>query len=128
MLTCGCAGSRPGRLISNVVGSVGGAMAGHAIGKGGTLPTALGAGAGLLASEALNEGVNSTQQRSFAAGYEKGRSDSAKRTYQSLVEQQRIGLVQTDAEHVTLLEVPLPERQIHGVHFAPATATLRIHD
>ena len=67
MLTCGCATSRPGRIISNVVGSAGGAIAGHTIGKREALPTALGAGAGLLASEALNFGIDSAQERAGGA-------------------------------------------------------------
>ena len=128
MLTCGCATSRPGRIISNVVGSAGGAIAGRTIGKREALPTALGAGVGLLASEALNFGIDSAQERTFAAGYEKAQSDSAKRKYQSLLEQQRVGPVEADEARVSLLEVPLPERTVHGVHFAPATATLRIHE
>ncbi len=128
MLTCGCATSRPGRIISNVVGSAGGAIAGHTIGKREALPTALGASAGLIASEALNLTLDSAQERTFAAGYEKAQSDSAKRKYQSLIEQQRVGPMEADEARVSLLEVPLPERTVHGVHFAPATATLRIHE
>ena len=124
MLAGGCASGRPTRVITNAIGSAGGAMLGHAFGKGEALPTAIGAGAGLLASEALNYGVEASQQRTFVAGYERGQSDSAKRKYQSLVEQQRSAAA--DDERVTLLEVPLPERRLNGVHFAPATATLRI--
>jgi hypothetical protein len=126
VLTCGCAASRPGRIVSNVVGSAGGAIAGRALGKGESLPTALGAGAGLLTSEVLNFGIESSQKRNFADGYEKGRSDSAKRTYQSLVEQQRIGPVAAEESRVSVVEIPVPERTVRGVHFAPATATLRI--
>lgn len=124
MLAGGCSSGRPARMITNTIGSAGGAMLGHAFGKGEALPTAVGAGAGLLASETLNFGRESAQERNFAEGYEKGQSDSAKRKYQSLVEQQRIAAA--DDERVTLLEVPLPERRVNGVHFAPATATLRI--
>lgn len=124
MLAGGCASGRPMRMITNTIGSAGGAMLGHKIGNGEALPTAIGAGAGLLAGEALNFGRESAQERNFAAGYEKGQSDSAKRKYQLLVEQQRIAAA--DDERVTLLEVPLPERRVNGVHFAPATATLRI--
>ena len=126
MLASGCAASRPARIISDTIGAAGGAMLGHAFGKGEVLPTAIGAGAGLLTSEALGFGVEASRQRTFIAGYERGQSDSAKRKYQSLVEQQRT--LPADDERLSLLEVPLPERQISGVHFAPATATLRISE
>lgn len=124
----GCAGISPTRIISNTAGAAGGAILGNALGKGDALTTTLGAGAGVLLSESLQAGSNSAQQRSYAAGYEKGQSDAAKRQWQTLNERQRIAPQQEDAAHVRLLEVPLPERQINGVTFAPSTATLRIQE
>jgi hypothetical protein len=132
LLTCallsGCAGVSPTRIIGNTAGAAGGAILGHTFGKGDALTTTLGAGAGVLLSEGLQGGSNAAQQKSYVAGYEKGQSDAAKRQWQALSERQRIAPQNEDAAHVRLFEVPLPERQINGVTFAPATATLRIQD
>ena len=92
------------------------------------LTTTLGAGAGVLMSEALQAGSNSAQQKSYVAGYEKGQSDAAKRQWQTLNERQRIAPDADDAAHLRLFEGPLPERRVNGVTFAPATATLRIQE
>ena len=124
----GCASGRPARMLTNTVAAAGGAVLGHTFGKGEILPTAVGAGAGLLTGEVLNFGAERTRQRSFETGYAAGQSESAKRRYQTLVEQQRVGPVVDDSERVRLVEVPLPERRINGPHFAPATMTLRIQD
>lgn len=127
-LLSGCAGVSPTRIIGNTVGGAGGALIGHTLGKGNPLATTLGASAGVLASEALQGLGNSAQQKSYATGYEKGRSDSAKQQFQLLNERQRTSPQAEDAAHVRLFEVPLPERQINGVTLAPSTATLRIQD
>ncbi|HEX8311422.1 MAG TPA: hypothetical protein VF614_08910 [Chthoniobacteraceae bacterium] len=124
----GCAGLSPTRIIGNTAGAAGGAILGNALGKGDALTTTVGAGAGVLLSESLQARSNSAQQRSYAAGYEKGQSDAAKRQWQTLNERQRTAPHNDDAAHVRLLEVPLPERQINGVTFAPSTATLRIQE
>ena len=92
------------------------------------LTTTLGAGAGALLSDTLQAGSNSAHQKSYVAGYEKGQSDAAKRQFQTLNERQRIAPEADDAAHFRLFEVPLPERRINGVTFAPATATLRIQE
>ncbi|MDQ3621773.1 MAG: hypothetical protein M3463_04690, partial [Verrucomicrobiota bacterium] len=113
-LFSGCAGVSPTRIIGNTAGAAGGAIIGHTFGKGDALTTTLGAGGGVLMSEALHAGANSAQQRSYAAGYEKGRSDAAKQQFQALNERQRIAPHADDAAHLRLFEVPLPERRING--------------
>lgn len=127
-LFSGCAGLSPTRIIGNTAGAVGGAVLGHTFGKGDALTTTLGAGAGVLVSEALQAGSNAAQQKSYVAGYEKGQSDAAKRQFQTLIEQQRVAPQSDDAAHLQLFEVPLPERRINGVTFAPSTVTLRIQE
>jgi hypothetical protein len=92
------------------------------------LTTVLGAGAGVLLSEGLQAGSSAAQQKSYISGYEKGQSDVAKRQWQALNDRQRAASQHEDAAQVRLLEVPLPERQINGVTFAPATATLRLQE
>jgi hypothetical protein len=124
----GCANLSPTRIIGNTVAATGGALLGHTLSKGDPLLTALGAGGGALLSESLQAGSSAAQQKSYASGYEKGRSDAAKKQFQTLIEQQRIAPQSDDAAHLQLFEVPLPERQINGVTFAPATVTLRIQE
>lgn len=124
----GCAGVSPTRIIGNTAGAAGGAILGHTLGKGDALTTTLGAGAGVLVSEALQAGSNSAQQKSYVTGYEKGQSDAVKRQFQALNDRQRFAPEADDAAHLRLFEVPLPERRINGVTFAPATATLRIQE
>jgi hypothetical protein len=127
-LLSGCAGVSPTRIIGNTAGAAGGALIGHTFGKGNPLATTLGAGAGVLVSEVLQAGSSTAQQKSYVAGYEKGQSDTAKRQFQALNERQRIAPQSDEAAHLRLFEVPLPERQVNGVTFAPATATLRIQE
>jgi uncharacterized protein YcfJ len=127
MLTS-CADVSPTRVIGDTTGAVGGALIGHAIGKGNPLVTAAGAGAGVLVSETLQGASNAHAKKSYTEGYEKGRSDSAKQRFQSLIDKQRTGPQSSDAASVRLLEVPLPERQQNGDILAPTTATIRIQE
>lgn len=122
------AGVSPTRIIGNTAGAVGGAILGHTFGKGDALTTTLGAGAGVLLSEAVQAGNGTAQQQSYVAGYEKGQSDAAKRQWQALNERQRLAPQSDEMASVRLFEVALPERQVNGVIFAPATATLRIQE
>ena len=89
ILFTGCAGVSPTRIITNTVGVAGGALVGSTLGKRNPLATAAGAGAGLLLGESLHAGSTHAADKSYAAGYEKGRSDSAKQQYHTLIEQQR---------------------------------------
>ena len=121
----GCAGNTA-RIVGGTTCATGGALIGNKLGKGKSLYTALGAGGGVLLSESLQAGSKSSAQKSYAAGYEKGQSDSAKRQYQALTERQRLAPQSDDAAHLRLFDVPLPEREQGGVILAPGTATLRI--
>jgi hypothetical protein len=121
-LFTGCAGTSPTRLIGNTIGVAGGALLGGTFGKRNPLATAAGAGAGLLLSESLQAGSTAAANKSYAAGYEKGRSDSAKQQYHSLIEQPA---GDTD-EPATLFDIPLPEREVGGAILKPSTRALRI--
>lgn len=123
----GCAGMNPTRVVTNSVGAAGGVLLGHTFGKGNPLLTAAGAGAGVLLGETLQAGSTRANEKSYAAGYEKGRSDTTKQHYQSLIEQQRQPADNTD-ETVSLFEVPLPEREVGGAILRPGTKTLRIQE
>jgi uncharacterized protein YcfJ len=126
-LLSGCAGVSPTRVAADGIGAAGGALLGHTFGKGNPLFAAAGAGAGVLLGESLQSGSSRANEKSYAAGYEKGRSDSAKQQYKLLVEQQRQP-ANTDAENVSLFDVPLPERNVDGAILKPSTATLRIQE
>ena len=128
VLLSSCAGVSPTRLIGDTVGAAGGALLGSTLSKGNPLITAAGAGGGLLISEALQAGSSSAQQKSYATGYEKGKSDAAKQQFQTLIDQQRTTPGINDTANIRLLDVPLPERTVDGITLAPATATIRIQD
>jgi len=117
----------PTRLIGKTVGVAGGALPGGTLGKRNPLATAAGAGAGLLLSESLHAGSTAAANKSYAAGYEKGRSDSAKQQYHTLIEQQRQPAGGTD-EPATLFDIPLREREVGGAILKPSTRTLRIQE
>ena len=123
-----CAGVSPTRIIGDTVGAAGGALIGNKLSNGDPLISAAGAGAGVLLSESLQAGSNAHAQKSYDAGYEKARSDSAKQQFQTLIDRQKTGLQLDDRQNVRLLEVPLPERQENGVILAPSTATIRIQE
>ena len=126
-LFTGCVGTSPTRLVGNTIGVAGGALLGSTLGKRNPLATAAGAGAGLLLSESLHAGSTHAAEKSYAAGYEKGRSDSAKQQYHTLIEQQRQPAGGTD-EPATLFDIPLPEREVGGAILNPSTRTLRIQE
>ena len=127
-LLTSCAGVSPTRIIGNTVGAAGGALIGNKLGNGDPLISAAGAGAGVLLSESLQAGSNAHAQKSYDAGYEKARSDSAKQQFQTLIDRQKTGLQLDDRQNVRLFEVPLPERQENGIILAPSTATIRIQE
>ena len=127
MLTS-CAGVSPTRIIGNTVAAAGGAFIGNKLSNGDPLITTAAAGGGVLLSESLQAQSNASSRKSYDAGYDKARSDSAKQQYQVLNDRQRLGPQLDDRANVRLLEVPLPERQENGVILAPSTATLRIQE
>jgi hypothetical protein len=126
-LFTGCAGTSPTRIVGNTISVAGGALLGSTLGKRNPLVTAAGAGAGLLLSESLHAGSTAAANKSYAAGYEKGRSDSAKQQYHTLIEQQRQPAGFTE-EPATLFDIPLPEREVGGAILKPSTRTLRIQE
>ena len=123
-----CAGVSPTRILGDTVGAAGGALIGNKLSNGDPLISAAGAGAGVLLSESLQAGSNAHAQKSYDAGYEKARSDSAKQQFQTLIDRQKTGVQLDDRQNVRLLEVPLPERQENGIILAPSTATIRIQE
>ena len=127
-LLTSCAGVSPTRIIGDTVGAAGGALIGNKLSNGDPLISAAGAGAGVLLSESLQAGSNAHAQKSYDAGYEKARSDSAKQQFQTLIDRQKTGLQLDDRQNVRLLEVPLAERQENGIILAPSTATIRIQE
>jgi hypothetical protein len=127
VLFTGCAGTSPTRVVGNTIGVAGGALLGSTLGKRNPLATAAGAGVGLLLSESLHAGSTAAANKSYAVGYEKGRSDSAKQQYHTLIEQQRQPAGGAE-EPATLFDVPLPEREVGGAILKPSTRTLRIQE
>ena len=127
MLTS-CAGVSPTRIIGNTVAAAGGAFIGNKLSNGNPLITTAAAGGGVLLSESLQAQSNASSHKSYDAGYDKARGDSAKQQYQLLNDRQRLGPQLDDRANVRLLEVPLPERQENGVILAPGTATIRIQE
>jgi len=127
-LLTSCAGVSPTRIIGNTVAAASGAFIGNKLSNGNPLITTAAAGGGVLLSESLQAQSNASSRKSYDAGYDKARSDSAKQQYQVLNDRQRLGPQLDDRTNVRLLEVPLPERQENGVILAPSTATLRIQE
>jgi hypothetical protein len=127
-LLTSCAGVSPTRIIGNTVAAAGGAFIGNKLSNGNPLITTAAAGGGVLLSESLQAQSNTSSRKSYDAGYDKARSDSAKQQYQVLNDRQRLGPQLDDRASVRLLEVPLPERQENGVILAPGTATIRIQE
>jgi hypothetical protein len=123
-----CAGVSPTRIIGNTVAAAGGAFIGNKLSNGNPLITTAAAGGGVLLSESLQAQSNASSHKSYDAGYDKARRDSAKQQYQVLNDRQRLGPQLDDRTSIRLLEVPLPERQENGVILAPGTATIRIQE
>jgi hypothetical protein len=127
MLTS-CAGVSPTRVVGDTVAAAGGAFIGNKLSNGNPLITTAAAGGGVLLSESLQAQSNASARKSYDAGYDKARSDSAKQQFQVLNDRQRFGPQGDDRMHVRSVEVPLPERQENGVILAPTTATIRIQE
>jgi hypothetical protein len=127
MLTS-CAGVSPTRVVGDTVAAAGGAFIGNKLSNGNPLITTAAAGGGVLLSETLQAQSNASARKSYDAGYDKARSDSAKQQFQVLNDRQRFGPQGDDRMHVRSVEVPLPEREENGVILAPSTATIRIQE
>jgi hypothetical protein len=123
-----CTGISPTRVVGDTVAAAGGAFIGNKLSNGNPLITTAAAGGGVLLSETLQAQSNASSRKSYDAGYDKARSDSAKQQFQVLNDRQRFGPQGDDRMHVRSVEVPLPERQENGVILAPSTATIRIQE
>jgi hypothetical protein len=118
-LFTGCAATR---TLSDVGFGAGGAALGGVLGKNHPAAIAAGAAGGILLSEGLHYAAKTQSEKSFATGYDRGRSDAVKQQYWLQVARQQ----QTKRDHVRLYEVHLPEQTIDGVIFQPTTQFLRI--
>jgi hypothetical protein len=121
----GCSGISTIHVATTSLAATGGALLGHSFSKGNPLVTAAGAGAGVLLGETLQAGSKAANEKAYATGYEKGRSDTAKQHYRSLIEQQRQPSAGAD-ESVSPFVLPLPEREVDGAVLTPGIKTLRI--
>src|SRR5437016_11710641 len=86
-LFAGCAATRP---ISDTALGAGGAYLGHEISGGDPVAIAAGAAGGVLLSEGLHYAAKKQADKSYAAGYDKGRSDAVKQQYWLYVDVQRV--------------------------------------
>ena len=121
-LFAGCAATRP---ISDVALGAGGAYLGNKLSNGSPLATAAGAAGGVLVSEGLHYAAKTQADKSFANGYDKGKSDAVKQQYWLYVSMQH---QRNQASGVRLYPVQLPEQRIDGVTFQPSTKYLRIEE
>lgn len=121
-LHAGCAGTRP---IGDAVLGAGGAYLGHELSDGNPIATAAGAAGGVLLSEGIHYLAKKENQKAYAAGYDKGKSDAVKQQYWLYVSLQR---QRNRVSNVRLYPVQLPEQRIDGVTFQPTTKHLRIEE
>ena len=121
-LLTGCAATRP---IGDVALGAGGAYLGYELSHGNPIATAAGAAGGVIVNEGLHFAAKKQADKSYAAGYDKGKSDAVKQQYWLYVAMQqprnRVGSVR-------LYPVQLPEQRIDGVTFQPTTKLLRIEE
>ena len=121
-LLTGCAVTRP---ISDIALGAGGAALAHELSDGNDVATAAGAAGGVILSEGLHYAAKKQSDKSYLAGYDKGRSDAVKQQYWLYVAQQR---TRNHEGQVRLYEVQLPEQTIDGVTFKLTTKYLRIEE
>ena len=121
-LFTGCAATRP---ISDVALGAGGAYAGYELSHGNPLATAAGAAGGVILSEGAHYVAKTQADKSYATGYDKGKSDAVKQQYWLYVSMQH---QRNDVGNARLYPVQLPEQQIDGVTFQPSTKLLRIEE
>jgi hypothetical protein len=121
-LFAGCAATRP---IADMALGAGGAYAGYELSHGNPLATAGGAAGGVLVSEGLHYAAKKQSDKSYAAGYDKGKSDAVKQQYWLYVAMQH---QRNQPGTVRLYPVQLPEQHIDGVTFQPSTKYLRIEE
>jgi hypothetical protein len=121
-LFAGCSSMRP---IDDAALGAGGAYLGNQLSHGNPIATVAGAAGGVLVSEGLHYAAKTQADKSFANGYDKGKSDAVKQQYWLYVAMQH---QHNDAGGVRLYPVQLPEQRIDGVTFQPSTKYLRIEE
>jgi hypothetical protein len=126
LLLSGCAGSQ--RLLTGTIGGGLGALAGHSLGDRKPVATAIGAGAGVLASEALQFVADHKTRDAFNAGFDKGRSDTAKNQYWIMVNHQKSAIGDGTGEAFSVHEINLPERFEDGSWRTPSRRQLRFDE
>ena len=121
-LLAGCSAMRP---IDDAALGAGGAFLGNKLSHGNPIATVGGAAGGVLVSEGLHYAAKTQAEKSFANGYDKGKSDAVKQQYWLYV-----SLQHQRSRHgsVRLYPVQLPEQRIDGVTFQPSTKYLRIEE
>jgi hypothetical protein len=121
-LFSGCSAMRP---IDDAALGAGGAFLGSKLSHGNPIATVGGAAGGVLVSEGLHYAAKTQADKSFANGYDKGKSDAVKQQYWLYVSMQH---QRNRDSGVRLYPVQLPEQRIDGVTFQPSTKYLRIEE
>jgi hypothetical protein len=121
-LFSGCSAMRP---IDDAALGAGGAFLGNELSHGNPIATVGGAAGGVLVSEGLHYAAKTQADKSFAKGYDKGKSDAVKQQYWLYVSMQH---QRNQDSGVRLYPVQLPEQRINGVTFQPSTKYLRIEE
>lgn len=122
----GCAGTT--RVVTDTLGAGVGGFAANKLSHGNPLITAAGAAGGVLVGETLNYANDNHAKKTYAEGFDKGRSDAVKQQYWVMVNQQKAGEGNGVDEKISLYEIPVPEQQIDGVILKPTTKVLRIEE
>jgi hypothetical protein len=121
-LFSGCSAMRP---IDDAALGAGGAFLGNELSHGNPIATVGGAAGGVLASEGLHYAAKTQADKSYANGYDKGKSDAVKQQYWLYVSMQH---QRNQDSSVRLYPVQLPEQRIDGVTFQQSTKYLRIEE
>ena len=121
-LFSGCSAMRP---IDDAALGAGGAFLGNELSHGNPIATVGGAAGGVLVSEGLHYAAKTSADKSYANGYDKGKSDAVKQQYWLYVSMQH---QRNQVGSVRLYPVQLPEQRIDGVTFQPSTKYLRIEE
>ena len=121
-LFSGCSAMRP---IDDAALGAGGAFLGNELSHGNPIATVGGAAGGVLVSEGLHYAAKTQAAKSYANGYDKGKSDAVKQQYWLYVSMQH---QRNHDSSVRLYPVQLPEQRIDGVTFQPSTKYLRIEE
>ena len=121
-LLSGCSAMRP---IDDAALGAGGAFLGNKLSHGNPIATVGGAAGGVLVSEGLHYAAKTQADKSYANGYDKGKSDAVKQQYWLYVSMQH---QRNPDSGVRLYPVQLPEQRIDGVTFQPSTKYLRIEE